>query len=50
MVGDHGRLPSEWVVGAGADDTAELRNTVVFLTTVIHLFPGVELVDKKDGG
>ena len=22
----------------GAEDTAELRNTVVFLTTVIHLF------------
>ena len=32
----------------GAEDTAELRNTVVFLTTVIIFFGNAGLVDKED--
>jgi hypothetical protein len=36
-----------WWCGRGAEDTAELRNTVVFSTIVIHLFRNAKLVNKE---
>jgi glucose-6-phosphate dehydrogenase assembly protein OpcA len=51
---DHGWLPPELggaPVARGVDDTPELRNTVAFSATGIHLFPNAELAVKmmKDG-